>query len=155
MRVGIVSARWNVKVINSLVKAAKTAMIDRGVKEENIVQVEVPGSFELPFAAKSMIVHHQAQQQPLDAVICVGTLIKGSTMHFEYICDATSQAIMKVGLDTGVPVIFGVLTCLTEEQALDRAGIGGPDGTSGHNHGTDWGVTAVEMGKMKFPWSRL
>ncbi|KAF9972018.1 hypothetical protein BGZ73_004922 [Actinomortierella ambigua] len=76
-----------------------------------------------------------------DAVICIGVLIKGSTMHFEYICEAVTQGIMRVGLDTGVPVIFGVLTCLTEEQALNRAGMDG----KGHNHGLDWGTGAVEM----------
>ncbi|KAJ2785139.1 lumazine synthase [Coemansia javaensis] len=81
---------------------------------------------------------------PFDAAICIGVLIKGSTMHFEYIADATSQGIMRVGLDTGVPTVFGVLTCLTDDQAMERAGIGrGAD--PGHNHGEDWGAAAVEM----------
>ncbi|PPQ68142.1 hypothetical protein CVT25_014068 [Psilocybe cyanescens] len=84
--------------------------------------------------------------QPFDAVIAIGVLIKGATMHFEYICDSVSQALMKIQLDTGVPVIFGVLTALTDDQALERAGLGrGPSG-KGHNHGEDWGLAAVEMG---------
>ena len=91
---------------------------------------------------------------PFNAVIAIGVLIKGSTMHFEYICDATSNGLMRVGLDTGVPVIFGVLTCLTEEQALERAGIA----VSGrekkeHNHGVDWAKAAVEMSIKNKRWA--
>ncbi|KAG0045852.1 hypothetical protein BGZ83_008933 [Gryganskiella cystojenkinii] len=88
-----------------------------------------------------------ASKQAFDAVICIGVLIKGSTMHFEYICDAVSQGIMRVGLDSGVPVIFGVLTCLNEEQALSRAGM--DKAGKGHNHGIDWGQGAVEMALLK------
>lgn len=88
---------------------------------------------------------------PFDAVIAIGVLIKGHTMHFEYICDSVSHALMKVQLDTGVPVIFGVLTVLEEEQALVRAGIGrGID--KGHNHGEDWGAAAVEMASHIRRW---
>ncbi|KAF9150634.1 hypothetical protein BG015_007530 [Linnemannia schmuckeri] len=86
-------------------------------------------------------------RQAFDAVICIGVLIKGSTMHFEYICEAVSQGIMRVGLDSGVPVIFGVLTCLNEEQALSRAGL--DKAGKGHNHGIDWGSGAVEMALLK------
>ena len=81
--------------------------------------------------------------QPFDAVIAIGVLIKGETMHFEHISDTVSHALMRVQLDTGVPVIFGVLTALTEYQALVRAGMGKE--TKGHNHGEDWGLAAVEM----------
>jgi len=89
--------------------------------------------------------------EPFDAVIAIGVLIKGSTMHFEYICDSVSHALMKVQLDTGVPVIFGVLTALTDDQALERAGLGrGED--KGHNHGEDWGLAAVEMGSHLRRW---
>ncbi|KAF7986520.1 hypothetical protein HWV62_26220 [Athelia sp. TMB] len=89
--------------------------------------------------------------QPFDAVIAIGVLIKGSTMHFEYICDSVSHALMRVSLDTGVPVIFGVLTALTDDQALVRAGLGkGED--KGHNHGEDWGLAAVEMGSHARRW---
>lgn len=89
------------------------------------------------------------KSQAFDAVICVGVLIKGSTMHFEYICEAVSQGIMRVGLDTGVPVIFGVLTCLNDDQALERAGMGKGKSGKGHNHGEDWGAAAVEMALLK------
>jgi 6,7-dimethyl-8-ribityllumazine synthase len=86
--------------------------------------------------------------QPFDAVIAIGVLIKGSTMHFEYICDSVSHALMRVQLDSGVPVIFGVLTALTEDQALERAGLG----TGEHNHGEDWGSAAVEMASLTRRW---
>ena len=101
-------------------------------------------------ATQSMIV--TMPQQPFDAVIAIGTLIKGSTMHFEYISDAVTHALMKVQLETGVPVIFGVLTALTEEQALERAGLGLGD-DRGHNHGEDWGLAAVEMGLHSRRWA--
>lgn len=74
-------------------------------------------------------------------------------MHFEYICDSVTHQLMKIQLDTGVPVIFGVLTCLTEEQALERAGVAGEKGDRGHNHGVDWGEAAVEMGGKTLKWS--
>ncbi|KAI0063393.1 6,7-dimetjyl-8-ribityllumazine synthase [Artomyces pyxidatus] len=89
--------------------------------------------------------------QPFDAVIAIGVLIKGATMHFEYICDTVSHALMRVSLDTGIPVIFGVLTALTDDQALERAGLGrGAD--KGHNHGEDWGQAAVEMASHTRRW---
>ncbi|KAF7295585.1 MFS general substrate transporter [Mycena indigotica] len=86
--------------------------------------------------------------EPFDAVIAIGVLIKGATMHFEYISDAVSHALMKVQLDTGVPVIFGVLTALTDDQALERSGLK----EGGHNHGEDWGLAAVEMGSHVRRW---
>ncbi|PAV23834.1 dimethylribityllumazine synthase [Pyrrhoderma noxium] len=89
--------------------------------------------------------------QPFDAVIAIGVLIKGSTMHFEYICDAVSHALMRLQMDSGVPVIFGVLTALSEDQALERAGIGRGD-FKGHNHGEDWASAAVEMGSQAKKW---
>jgi 6,7-dimethyl-8-ribityllumazine synthase len=89
---------------------------------------------------------------PFDAVIAIGVLIKGSTMHFEYICDAVSHALMKLQMDSGVPVIFGVLTALTDDQALERAGLGRGE-NKGHNHGEDWGLAAVEMGVHSRRWA--
>lgn len=81
-------------------------------------------------------------KKPFDAVISIGVLIKGSTMHFEYISDSCCHGLMRVGLDTGTPVILGVLTALTEEQALERSGLG--TSAKKHNHGEDWGTAAVE-----------
>jgi len=90
--------------------------------------------------------------KPFDAVIAIGVLIKGSTMHFEYICDAVSHALMRLQMDSGVPVIFGVLTALTDDQALERAGLGRGENGAGHNHGEDWGLAAVEMGSHVQRW---
>ncbi|KAG2520562.1 hypothetical protein JM18_007037 [Phytophthora kernoviae] len=140
LRVAIVHAKWNAEVVNALVDGCKTELVRSGVSESDIVTVAVSGAYELPYAASRVI-----SSQKIDAVVCVGTLIKGDTMHFEYICDAVSQGIMRVQLDTGVPVLFGVLTVLNEQQAKDRAGLSG----KGHNHGTEWAQTAVEMARLR------
>lgn len=89
----------------------------------------------------------EASSQPFDAVVAIGVLIKGETMHFEYIADAVSHGLMRVQLDTGVPVVFGLLTVLNEEQGMVRAGMKG-----GHNHGEDWGNAAVELGSKRRGW---
>lgn len=91
----------------------------------------------------------KASKEPFDAIIAIGALIKGSTMHFEYISDAVSHALMKVQMETGCAVVFGLLTLLTEEQGLERAGIDG----KGHNHGEDWGAAAVELGVKRRGWN--
>lgn len=91
-----------------------------------------------------------ASKQPFDAIIAIGALIKGSTMHFEYISDAVSHGLMRVQLDTGCAVVFGLLTLLTEEQGLERAGIDAAG--KGHNHGEDWGAAAVELGVKRRGW---
>jgi len=180
-RVLIIHARWNIPVIQGLLNGAKGALVQAGVKEENIIVESVPGSYELPFACARAIAasHVQASStatdllgsislfdpmrpttpvsqiktskpstSPFSAVIAIGVLIKGSTMHFEYISEAVSQGLMRVQLDTGVPIIFGILTCLTEEQALERSGVNG-----GHNHGIDWGKAAVELGVKTRRWA--
>jgi 6,7-dimethyl-8-ribityllumazine synthase len=90
--------------------------------------------------------------KPFDAIIAIGVLIKGETMHFEYIADAVSHGLMRLQLDNNVPVIFGLLTVLTEEQGLFRAGIAGSSGKEGHNHGEDWGSAAVELGVKRRGW---
>jgi 6,7-dimethyl-8-ribityllumazine synthase len=94
-------------------------------------------------------------KQVFDAVVAIGVLIKGETMHFEYIAEAVSQGLMRVQLDTGVPVIFGLLTVLNEEQGLARAGLPGGTGkeAKGHNHGEDWGNAAVELGVKRKGWA--
>ncbi|KAJ1955016.1 lumazine synthase [Dipsacomyces acuminosporus] len=176
LKILIVHTRWNHEIVSPLVTGSIESLKKYGVKEENIVIRDVPGAYELPGAAQKLIRQSQQQstnlvsnvvedllrspnpaaegkgeeekQGPFDAAICIGVLIKGSTMHFEYIADAVSHGIMRVGLDTGVPTVFGVLTCLTDEQAMQRAGIGrGAD--KGHNHGLDWGSAAVEMALLK------
>lgn len=97
----------------------------------------MPGSFELPLAAKFL-----AMSGTVDAIICAGVLIKGDTMHFEYIADTVSKGIMNVGIQTNLPIVFGVLTCLNEEQVKKRS-------SGDNNHGYDWGKTAVEMALLR------
>lgn len=143
LRVGIIHARWNRKVIDALVDGAIKRLTSLGVKEENIIVESVPGSFELPWGTERFVKKQAEKGTPLDAVIPIGVLIKGSTMHFEYISDATTHALMNLSGSLSIPVIFGLLTCLTEEQALARAGI--DEAKSMHNHGEDWGAAAVEM----------
>lgn len=137
LKIGIVRARWNEQVIEALVEGAVGKLLEFGVKKENIIIETVPGSFELPYGAAAL-----AKREKLDAIIPIGCLIKGSTMHFEYISDSVSHAIMDLQFKLGIPVIFGLLTCLTEEQANARAGL--IKGVM-HNHGEDWGGCAVEM----------
>ncbi|CCH62717.1 hypothetical protein TBLA_0I00570 [Henningerozyma blattae CBS 6284] len=143
IRVGIIHARWNKSIIDALVTGAIKRMKSLGVKEENIIVETVPGSYELPYGSKRFIERQRKLNEPLDVVIPIGVLIKGSTMHFEYISDSTTQALMALQNQVNLPVIFGLLTCLTEEQALARAGI--DEAKSMHNHGEDWGAAAVEM----------
>ena len=94
-----------------------------------------------------------ALKTPFDAIIAIGVLIKGETMHFEYIADAVSHGLMRLQLEGNVPIIFGLLTLLSDEQGLQRAGIGGQSGTEGHNHGSDWGSAAVELGVKRKGWA--
>ncbi len=178
-RVAIVHTEWNESIIASLLQGAKTELLASGVQAENISVftvsqrgdvdwsgrqrpriathplqlpvLQVPGAYELPMGAQLAIGHAGRMRRPFDAVICLGCLIKGDTMHFEYIADAVSQGIMRVGLDTGVPVIFGVLTVLTLEQALVRAGLGkdGAPETGHHNHGIEWAQTALKLAAMR------
>ncbi|QEU63033.1 Rib4 [Kluyveromyces lactis] len=143
LRVGIVYARWNRTIIDALVEGAIKRLQSLGVKEENIILESVPGSFELSWGVERFVQKEFEKGRRLDAVIPIGVLIKGSTMHFEYISESTTNAIMSLSSKLNTPVIFGLLTCLTEEQALARAGI--DEGKTMHNHGEDWGAAAVEM----------
>ncbi len=133
LKIGIAVARWNKHITKELLAGCKQALLECNVSEENIMVLETPGTYELPYSAQQLIKKHNA-----DAVVCLGTLIKGETMHFEYIAEAVTQGIMDINLAHDVPVIFGVLTCLTEEQAMSRA-------TGDNNHGYGWGKSAVEM----------
>ena len=136
VRVGRRHARWNAEIIDALVAGAIKKLKEFNVPEGNIIVESVPGSYELPYGTKKMF-----EKYNLDVIIPIGCLIKGSTMHFEYICESVTNQLMKLQFELHKPIIFGVLTCLTEEQALQRAGI-----LPGmHNHGEDWGACAVEM----------
>merc|ERR1719253_1139001 len=137
VRVGIIRTRWNDEHVSNLVSGAKKAMKECNVKDDNIFVTEVPGAFELPLAARFL-----ALSGTVHAVICCGVLIKGDTLHFEYICDAVSSGIMSVGMQTSTPCIFGVLTCLDEQQVIKRS-------SGDNNHGESWGSTAVEMALLR------
>ncbi len=114
-RVAIVAARWHPKVTDALVAGAIRALDDSGVVDYTVIRV--PGSFELPVASL------HAAKNGYDAVIALGVVIRGDTPHFEYVCQATTEGLMQVGVSTGIPVGFGVLTCDNDPQALDRAGL--------------------------------
>ena len=130
----IVVARFNELVVDSLLKGALDALKRHGVQESNVTIVKVPGAFELPLAAKKA-----AEQEGCDAVIALGAVIRGGTPHFDYVAGQAASGIAQVGLDANKPVIFGVLTTDSIEQAIERSG------TKAGNKGADAAVTAIEM----------
>ena len=132
--IGIVVSKFNEPVTSRLQAGALEALEQFGTLAEQIQVVRVPGAFELPLAAKAL-----AQSQQVDAVICLGAVIRGETAHFEYISEYASQGIGKVSLEMGIPVIFGVLTTNTVEQAMERA-----EGSQ-RNKGAEAAHTAIEM----------
>jgi 6,7-dimethyl-8-ribityllumazine synthase len=134
MKFGIVASRFNDFICGRLIEGAVDALTRAGGDEKDIVIVRVPGAFELPLAAKKM-----AKSGRFDAVICLGAVIRGATPHFEYISAEVSKGIAAVGLETEVPVAFGVLTTDTIEQAIERAG------TKAGNKGWDAAMSAIEM----------
>jgi len=130
----IVVAEWNEEITGALYEAAEACLVAHGVKKRNIIRKNVPGTFELSLGALWM-----GQEKQVDVVICLGCVIQGDTPHFDYICQAVAYGITEVGLKTGKPVIFGVLTTLNKQQALDRAG-----GKFG-NKGEEAALTAIRM----------
>src|SRR3954454_19213329 len=116
-RFAVVAARFNAAVVDHLVAGAVDALKRHGVADDAIALVRVPGSFEIPLVARRL-----AGSKRYAAVICLGAVIRGDTDHYDYVCLAATEGILQAGLTTGIPVLFGVLTCDTEEQALDRAG---------------------------------
>ena len=134
MKVGIVAARFNEIIVNKLLGGAVDGLVRHGVEEENITAAWVPGAFEIPVAAQKM-----AQSGNYDAVICVGTVIRGDTSHYDYVCNEVSKGIAHVSLETGIPVLFGVLTTENIEQAIARAG------SKAGNKGYDCALSAIEM----------
>ena len=124
LRVAIVAASWHETVMDGLVYGAHRACGDYGVTEPTLVRV--PGTFELPVVASSLA------QQGFDAVVALGVVIRGGTPHFEYVCNAATDGLTRVALDHTVPVGFGLLTCDTEQQALDRAGLDGSNEDKGY-----------------------
>ena len=136
-RFGIVVSRFNDFITEKLLSGALDALTRNGAKENDILIIKVPGAFEIPLAAKKA-----AQTGRYDAVICLGAVIRGATPHFDYVCAEVSKGVAQVGLDFGLPVIFGVLTTDTVEQAIDRAG------TKSGNKGWQAAMSAVEMANL-------
>ena len=134
MRVGIVAARFNEFITSKLLSGAMDGLIRHDVQEEDIHVAWVPGAFEIPLIASKM-----AGSGKYDAVICLGAVIRGSTSHYDYVCSEVSKGIAAVGLDSGIPVLFGVLTTENIEQAIERAG------TKAGNKGYDCALSAIEM----------
>jgi 6,7-dimethyl-8-ribityllumazine synthase len=137
LKFAIVAGRFNEFITNKLIGGALDALKRHGADEDNIELVWVPGAFEIPLAAKKI-----AEQKRFDAVICLGAVIRGATPHFDYVSSEVSKGVANVGLETGVPVIFGVLTTDTIEQAIERAG------TKSGNKGFDAAVTAIETANL-------
>ena len=133
MKIGIVVSKWNNKITDGLYNGAFTTLIESGVSENNIKKIEVPGSFELIFGAKLL------SRKDVDAIICLGSVIQGETKHFDYVCQAVSNGIKDLNISLNIPVIFGVLTDNTMEQAVNRSG-----GKHG-NKGVEAAVTAINM----------
>lgn len=153
LRVCIIHARWNPTLIHALVEGARSSMLANGVKRSNIVIHSVPGAYELPFACQTLCTPSLDPLGPqgFDAVIAIGVLIKGETMHFEYISEAVTQGLMRVQLDTRIPIVFGVLTLLDKHQGEARCGLGAHEPK--HNHGEDYGRAAVELGMKRKLWT--
>ena len=134
MRVGIVASRFNSFIVEKLLEGAVDGLVRHGVEENNITACWVPGAFEIPLTAQKM-----AQSGKYDAVICVGAVIRGSTSHYDYVCNEVSKGIAAVGLQTGKPVLFGVVTTENIEQAIERSG------SKAGNKGYDCALAAIEM----------
>jgi len=134
IKVGIVASRFNEFIVSKLVGGAQDGLVRHGVSDENITLAWVPGAFEIPIIADKM-----AKSGKYDAIVCVGAVIKGSTTHYDYVCAEVSKGIASVSLNTGVPVMFGVITTENIEQAIERAG------TKAGNKGYDAACAAIEM----------
>ncbi len=134
IKVGIVAARFNEFITSKLLEGALDGLKRHDVPEDAIQVAWVPGAFEIPLIASKM-----AQSGKYDAVICLGAVIRGSTTHYDYVCSEVSKGIANVSLQTGVPVLFGVLTTENIEQAIERAG------TKAGNKGYDCALSAIEM----------
>ena len=137
LKFGLVVSRFNEFITKRLLEGAQDALLRHGVNEEDIEIAWVPGSFEIPLVAKKL-----AQTKRYDAVICLSAVVRGGTPHFDYIAAEVSKGIAKVGLETGLPVIYGVITADTLEQAIERAG------TKMGNKGFEAAVSAIEMANL-------
>ena len=137
LKIGIVVGRFNEFITSKLLGGAEDTLRRHGVKEDNVSIAWVPGAFEIPLVAKQM-----AASGKYDAVITLGTVIRGSTPHFDYVCSEVTKGVSSVSMESNLPVIFGVLTTETIEQAIERAG------TKAGNKGADAAVSAIEMANL-------
>lgn len=138
LRIGVVRARWNEHIVDRLAEGVGRGLADLGVDPADVIDETVPGSFELPMGARIL-----AEGGAVDAVICLGSVIRGETTHYELVAGEAAAGIQQVQVVTGVPVAFGILTTEDEAQALARS-----EGSGGHNVGEDAAVVAVEMARL-------
>jgi 6,7-dimethyl-8-ribityllumazine synthase len=143
LRIGLAYAAWHEQVMVGLLAGARRALDESGVAE--VVEVAVPGSFELPVAAARLAA------SGLDAVVTLGVVVRGGTPHFDYVCSATSHALAELSTRTGVPVGFGLLTCDTVDQALDRAGLPGSHEDKGYEAAVAAVATAAALRVLPLP----
>jgi 6,7-dimethyl-8-ribityllumazine synthase len=137
LRIAVLASRFNETITKSLLEGALSALRRHGLDDASITVAWVPGAFELPLAAKRL-----AASGEFDAIVCLGAVIRGSTTHYDYVCNQASAGIARAALDTGVPIIFGVLTTENIEQAIERSG------TKAGNKGFDSAVAAIEMADL-------
>ena len=144
LKIAIVASRFNELITSKLISGAVDCLNRHGVKDDDITLAWVPGAFELPLIAKKMVMN-----MTYDAVICLGAIIRGSTSHYDMVCNETSKGIAQVSQNSGIPVIFGVLTTDTIEQAIERAG------TKAGNKGSDAAMAAIEMANLMHEFDRM
>ena len=140
LRVAIVAAQWHTAVMDALVTNAVKALAEHGIDEPTLVRV--PGCFELPVAAHALARHRY------DAIVALGVVIRGGTPHFEYVCQAATDGLTKVSVESGIPVGFGVLTCDNEQQAIDRSGLPGSAEDKGREAALSAVATALTLRKL-------
>ncbi|WP_114905882.1 6,7-dimethyl-8-ribityllumazine synthase [Ornithinimicrobium murale] len=144
LRVAVVAASWHTTIMDGLVDGARRGLAEAGVSD--VVEVRVPGSFELPVACARL-----ARTGEYDALVALGVVVRGGTPHFDYVCSAATDGLTRVAVDTGVPVGFGVLTCDDEQQALDRAGLPDSSEDKGHEAATAAVATVVALRAVPAP----
>jgi 6,7-dimethyl-8-ribityllumazine synthase len=135
LRIGLVRARWNAPIVDRLADGVRRGLRDLGVLDDDVVELSVPGSFEIPFGVRVL-----ASSGRVDAVVCIGAVVRGETTHYDLVAGECARGVQQVQLSTGVPVAFGVLTTEDEAQALARS-----EGPGGHNVGEEATWVAVEM----------
>jgi 6,7-dimethyl-8-ribityllumazine synthase len=146
LRVAVVAASWHERVMDGLLAGATRALDDYRVEEPPVVRV--PGSFELPVVARALA------DKGYEAIVALGVVIRGGTPHFEYVCSAATDGLSRVALDTGVTIGFGLLTCDTEQQALERAGLEGSSEDKGYQATSAALVTAMTLRKVRRPYEQ-